>query len=96
MTETKKRIPKFKTIKEEAEFWDTHDFTDYWEEFKPVKVKFTKNLSLGITVRFDTQTLRDLRIQASKKGIGPTTLIRMWVLEQLEKSHPKRSQSRNI
>ena len=33
----KSRIPEFKTIEEEAEFWDTHDLADYWDELKPVK-----------------------------------------------------------
>ena len=87
MTKTKKsRIPKFKNIQEEAEFWDTHDTTDYEDEFKPVKVKFAKNLSQGITVRFDKTTLANLRSQARQKGVGPTTLIRMWVLEHLQGS----------
>jgi hypothetical protein len=40
-------------------------------------------LSEGITVRFDTATLAELRARAKEKGIGPTTLVRMWVLEQL-------------
>jgi hypothetical protein len=31
------RIPSFNNIEEEAEFWDTHDFTDYWEESRPVE-----------------------------------------------------------
>ncbi len=37
-------IPKFKSIPEEAEFWDTHDSEDYaWEEAKDIK--FAKNLT---------------------------------------------------
>lgn len=89
----KSRIPKFSTIEEEANFWDTHDFTDYMDEFKPVKVRFAKNLSDGITIRFDTRTLERLRGHAYKKGIGPTTLARMWILEQLEavEKHPARA-----
>ncbi len=27
-------IPSFTSIKEEAEFWDTHEITDYLDEFK--------------------------------------------------------------
>ncbi|MCC7353963.1 MAG: hypothetical protein IT330_09415, partial [Anaerolineae bacterium] len=27
--QTKSKIPEFATREEEAEFWDTHDFTDY-------------------------------------------------------------------
>ena len=71
------------TREELAKFWDTHSFADYWDEFKPVKARFAKNLSEGITVRFDDVTLQKLREKAQEKGIGPTTLARMWILERL-------------
>jgi len=80
----KEPIPEFKSRQEEAEFWDTHDLADYWDEFKPVKVRFARNLSEGITIRFDPETLAKLREQARKKGMGPTTLARMWILEHLQ------------
>lgn len=79
----KSRIPAFKSIEEEAEWFDTHDLGDYQDEFKTVKVKFAKNLSEGVTVRFDPVTSNKLRVEAHQKGIGPTTLIRMWVMERL-------------
>ncbi len=84
----KEPIPEFKNREEEAEFWDTHDFTDYLDEYKPVNVRFVKNLSEGITIRFDKETLEQLRAQAHEKGIGPTTLARMWILEHLKKQQP--------
>jgi hypothetical protein len=28
------KIPKFKSVEEEAKYWDTHSFADYWDEFK--------------------------------------------------------------
>lgn len=77
-------IPEFKSKEEEAEFWDTHDLADYWHEFKPVRVRFAKSLSQGITIRLDPETLAELRKRAKEKGIGPTTLIRMWVLEHIQ------------
>jgi hypothetical protein len=80
----KEPIPEFRSREEEAAFWDTHDLADYWDEWTPVKVRFAKNLSEGITVRFDPETMRALRTQAKRKGVGPTTLIRMWVLERLQ------------
>lgn len=82
----KKRIPKFKSIQEEAEFWDTHDTTDYENQFHPVEVRFAKNLSQGITVRLDSVSLGQLRLLADHRGLGPTTLARMWILEQLRKA----------
>ena len=84
----KEPLPEFQNRQEMAEFWDTHDFADYMDEFRPVKVRFAKRLSDGITIRFDPETLAELRTQAKQKGIGPTTLVRMWVIEHLrEKSH---------
>lgn len=82
----KEPIPEFKSIEEEAEFWDTHDLADYWDEFKPVKVRFAKNLSQGLTVRLDIASSVQLRVLAHEKGIGPTTLVRMWVLERLREA----------
>jgi predicted DNA binding CopG/RHH family protein len=85
---TTKRVPEFANYQEEAEFWDTHDFTDYQDEFKPVRVRFVKNLSEGITVRLDPQTLRRLRILAKEKGIGPSVMVRMWIMERLKEVQP--------
>ncbi|MSQ09904.1 MAG: hypothetical protein EXR52_02720 [Dehalococcoidia bacterium] len=76
-------IPTFSTPEEEASFWDTHDVADYWDEFQPAKVRFAKNLSQGITIRLDPETLDLLRKTAHERGIGPTTLVRMWILEHL-------------
>jgi predicted DNA binding CopG/RHH family protein len=78
-----KRIPEFASIEEEAAFWDTHSTADYEAEFMPVRVRFAKRLSSGVTIRLDPDTLKQLRTMAQEKGIGPTTLIRMWVLERL-------------
>ena len=89
------RIPKFANREEEAAFWDNHDISDYWDELKPVKLKVAKNLSKGITIRLDEETLGELRRQAHRRGIGPTTLARMWILERLRDTsspHPKQSE----
>lgn len=79
----KSRIPKFKSREQAARWFDTHDMADYQDEFKTVRAEFSKNLSEGITIRLDAETLARVRSQASKKGIGPTTLIRMWIMERL-------------
>ena len=78
------RIPAFKNRQEMAAWFDTHDLADYQDEFHTVEAKFAKNLSEGITVRLDPKTLLKLRKQASEKGVGPTTLVRMWVMEHLQ------------
>lgn len=85
MKQTKKNIPEFKNRKEEARFFDTHDMVDYQHEFKTLKANFAKNLSEGITIRLDPKTLSELRTLAKQKGLGPTTLARMWVMEHLRR-----------
>src|SRR5947209_1683534 len=82
-TEAHGAIPAFHSIEEEAEFWDTHDTTEFEDEFTPVKVRFAKNLSEGFKVRFDPETANEIRIYAHEKGVGPTTLIRMLVMKAL-------------
>lgn len=84
ISEKKVPIPDFKNIEEEAEFWDTHSVAPYWHDWKPVKVVVAKNLSSGLTIRFDPGILEKIRSQAQKIGLGPTTLIRMWVMEKLQ------------
>ena len=78
------KIPTFTNREEEARFWETHSISDFQDELKPVKARFAKNLSEGITIRFDHSTLNELREVAHDKGVGPTTLARMWILEQLK------------
>jgi predicted HicB family RNase H-like nuclease len=77
------RIPQFNSREEEAAWWDSHDVTDYLDELRPVRVRSARNLSEGLTVRLDPETMRALREQARRQGLGPTTLIRMWVMERL-------------
>ena len=81
----KKPLPNFKNRGEMAKWFDSHDMTDY--DFKPLKATFAKNLSEGITIRFDQPTLHKLREIAHGKGVGPTTLARMWVLEHLNSAY---------
>jgi hypothetical protein len=82
---TKSRIPIFKTIQEEAAFWDTHSSEEFVDELIPVEnVKFVKARSKkALTVRFDEDTFEELTREASEKGIGPSTLARMLIVEHL-------------
>jgi hypothetical protein len=81
MTNAKKPIPDFKNRQEMAEWFDTHDMAEY--DFKPVRVRFAKNLSVGLNIRLDPDSYAQLRTVAAKKGIGPTTLARTWINDHL-------------
>ena len=80
------RIPDFQSREEEAAFWDTHDFTEFLDETRPVKLRIRKNLSEGLTVRLDRQDREELERRASEQGIGPSTLVRMWIKDRLRQT----------
>lgn len=81
-----KKIPKFKSEKEEADFWATHDSADYLSETKEVKAKFTRPKKILVSLRLDENTIAKLKKIAESKGIGYLELVRMWVLENLKKT----------
>lgn len=86
MTEERKpsRLPRFKSEEEAAAFWDTHSPEDFPEEFEPVEVKFSRPLiKRGLTVKLSDETIDELRRLGQEQGIGPSTLVRMWILERL-------------
>ena len=80
----KSRIPDFQNRQEMAAWFDTHDLAEYQDEFQTVKARFAKKLSEGLNIRLDPDTLARLRAKAEEKGIGPTTLARMWLKERLQ------------
>jgi predicted DNA binding CopG/RHH family protein len=81
-----KKIPKFRSEREEADFWATHDSTDYLSETKEAKVKFTRPKKKLVSLRLDENTINKLKKMADSKGIGYLELVRMWVLENLNKT----------
>lgn len=91
---TTSRIPRFKTVEEAAEWFDTHDTAEYEDELEEVEGDLRFVVSRGrpkkpITVRMDEDTLARLAKQAQKLGVGPSTLARMWILEHLRETTTK-------
>lgn len=80
-----KPMHPFKTLEEEANFWDSHSAVDQINEGTLVGFH-QANKTDTITIRFQPEHLQVLREEALEQGIGPTTLARMWILEKL-KSH---------
>lgn len=83
-----KPLKPFKTLEEEAGFWDTHDVSNV---FKNPKVSFSELLSLEpkkeviMTLRVQKVVKDKINKVAKTKGINPATLSRMWLVERLTK-----------
>ena len=101
----KKKLPKFKSEKEEAEFWNKHSALDYPNEFSEIKDPFKFSPSLlkkiaekhkekkkCITLRMESSTTNLAKIIANKQKEHYQTLIRMWIKERILKElkrHPE-------
>jgi hypothetical protein len=74
---------QFASLEEEAEFWDTHDLTDFFEFDSPVELVFAENLWESITIPLDDEALAKLQAIAKELDTDPTALVLAWVLERL-------------
>ena len=89
------KIPKFKSDKEVAEFWDTHSLADYDEDLKPTKdLMFVKPDRQIVTLRLDKKIVNKVKALGTRKGIRYSALLRMWIIEKFDQemhSHAKKS-----
>lgn len=82
-----KKIPVFKNEDEEAKFWDTHDFTDYYDVKKAILSPSFPNLKLStksITIRVTESLLNTLKELANKRDVPYQSLVKMFLAEKVK------------
>jgi len=90
------KLPKFKSEKKEALFWDTHDITDYLDELKEITptLKLSKDIKKKIfsrrqkkllTLRLEQGQIDAAKLVASQKSVPYQTLLRMWIMEGINR-----------
>lgn len=80
----KVKIPKFSSYQEEAEWWDSHDVTQI-EGLEVVEEEiFIRPKKQVVSIRLERGVVEALKRIAKEKGVGHTTLVRMWILEKLK------------
>lgn len=90
-TEARGKIPSFANIEEEAEFWDTHDSTDYLDDVDPIRL--TRQWSVWrLLVSLSEQEMRALEALATKEGLDPSALAHRWISERLRQERPDQVQ----
>lgn len=82
---TLKKIPTFKSDEEEADFWDTHDTTDYIDWSKAKQVVFTnlKPSTQSISLRLPVSLLSDLKVLANKNDVPYQSLMKVYLSEKV-------------
>ena len=88
MNKTKKlkTIPIFKNEDEEAEFWNTHDSTEYVDWSKAVHVEFPniKPTTKTITLRLPVNLLNSIKTLANKKDVPYQSLMKILLAQKVK------------
>ena len=90
------RIPDFTSIEEEAEWWDTHDITDYLDELRPVQIRVSDAFKARVdqraadqlTLNLEREDREELARRARAQGTDPPTLAQRWITERLRTKEP--------
>ena len=90
---SKSKLPTTDSIEKLAEFWDTHDSTDFDDELEevaePVFVRGT-----AIKVPLESLEVEAVEQMARAKGVSREELIRAWVLQKLARRNNARPTKR--
>lgn len=81
-----KKIPEFKSEKEEFEFWSTHDSTEYIDYPKAKRVLFSnlKPSTRTISLRLPESLIEHLKLLANKRDVPYQSLLKMFLIEKVE------------
>jgi len=81
-----KKLPAFKTEKEEFKFWSTHDSTDYVDYSKAKRVLFPnlKPSTRTISIRLPESLIKHIKVLANKRDIPYQSLLKMYLIEKVE------------
>ena len=81
-----KKVPKFKSEKEELEFWTTHDSADYLDYSKTKRALFPnlKPSTRTISIRLPESLIDHLKVLANKRDVPYQSLLKMFLIEKVE------------
>jgi len=83
MPKKPKKIPEeFKTYEEAADFWDTHDSTDYLNNLEEIEMEVDVQ-KRHFLLEVDMQIAKRLQESARKKGISASSLANELLYKQL-------------
>jgi hypothetical protein len=78
-------VPTFRSVREAADFWDTHSTTEFEDHWQPVDTDVARPLQRTrlVTVELDEATFDQLRAAAKRLGICTDELALKWLRERL-------------
>jgi predicted DNA binding CopG/RHH family protein len=82
----KKKIPQFKSEKEEKDFWQTHDSKEYvdWKKAERITLSSLKPSVKTISLRLPEAMLEELKLLANKRDVPYQSLIKVFLSDRIE------------
>ena len=82
----KKKIPKFKTEKQERKFRQNHDSTEYidWDEAEEVTLPGLRPSTKTISIRLPESLLEELKLLANKGDVPYQSLLKIFLSERID------------
>ena len=76
-------ISKARTLKEIAEFWDTHSLADYDDQTYEVEITFDPSARRPV-VTIEPELMEELRQIARERKVSTQTLINLWLRQRVD------------
>jgi hypothetical protein len=76
-------IFKARTLKEIAEFWDTHSLADYDDQTYEVEMTFDPEARRS-TVGIEPELMEELRRIAQERQVSTQTLVNLWLRQRVD------------
>ena len=85
MKKQRKKIPPFADEKEEKNFWEKNDSSDYldWNEASKVVLPNLKPTTKTISLRLPQHLLYSIKSAAHARDVPYQSLIKVWLQEKL-------------
>ena len=82
-----KKIPDFKNEQEEAEFWQTHDSTEYvdWSQARTAIFPNLKPTTEAISLRLPAPLLARIKELANEKDVPYQSLMKVYLSDQVKR-----------
>lgn len=74
---------RFESFDDLANFWETHEFTDYENHLQKVKYKIAPKPTRQFVLTLSDKLTQKLRKAVQREGVSMETLINLWVQERL-------------
>ncbi len=91
MKQVKNRLPIFKNEDEEREFWSSHSFADYADQFKRIDMDFSelKPSTKPITIRLPVSLIHDLKIMSNKRDVPYQSFIKTILADRVQQEYSR-------